>query len=223
MQITNRLIEVKSLHWLVKLLGTMCLVLLISNLSTICLLYVLLPLKEISPFLVQISPKSEQVITVKPLNLSVKSSHLLIEQFSRQYVELRETIDFHTEPDRWHKLSFFHNEELQISFHELMKINNKDSPLVKFQERGVNRDIHIIASSNLAPTSPNIWQIEWEALDCDVKKRQVINKQIFVSTITVDLLEQKVINDVKFINPIGFTVTNYTVSLKNIRRDNHEE
>ncbi len=222
MQIINKTDDVQTLWWMVKFTFVVSMVLLISNLATVSVVYYLLPLKEVKPYLLSIHPQSEQIVKIEAVQKSVSGYSLLMEQLARRYVMLREVIDLQTEFDRWTEIYLMTDEKNYRSFENTMRLENKESPLLKFQERQIKREVHILSSNNLAPTAPDIWQVEWEAIDNDAKTQITVNRQIFISTITAETRQQNIQLDSSLINPTGFTVINYSIALKRRKEDFNE-
>lgn len=194
-------------------LSTICAVVLGLTVITLsCLIIVLFPLKEVQPMLVTLKEKSEQIVRIEPIERNEKATTLLMETLSRQYVSLRETIDLQTEEMRWKHLSLMTGAQLNEEFLSLMKPENQDSPFKKRQEEQVTREIQILSSTSLAPSAPNIFQVEW--VSRDRHKGEIIGQGHWVSTLTVVLEPHEVSLEDQYINPIGFTVTHYTLAQK---------
>jgi len=188
--------------------------LLLSNLINLAVLYALLPLKEIRPYLIAVHPKSEQIVTIEPVNKGRLGFDILMEAMVRQYVLLRESIDFQTETVRWQKVYWFSEKSIYENFENLMKKENPDSPFKKFYDRGITRLVKIVSSQCFGSVAPNIWQVEWQARDTNLKSGKLISRTNYISTLTVSVMKQKVELNDRFINPLGFTVIEYSVSFK---------
>ena len=194
-------------------LSTICAVVLgFTVIALVCLIITLFPLKEVRPMLVTFKDKGDQIVRIEPIIRNEKATTLLMETLSRQYVTLRETIDLQTEDLRWKHLSLMTGPQLNEEFLSLMKPENQDSPFKKRQEEQVTREIQILSSTSLAPSAPNIFQVEW--ISHDRHKGQIIGQGHWVSTLTVSLEPQEVSIENQYINPIGFTVTHYTLAQK---------
>lgn len=194
-------------------LSTICAVVLgLVVIALVCLIIVLFPLKEVRPMLVTLKEKGEQVVRIEPITRNEKATTLLMETLSRQYVTLRETIDLQTEDVRWKQLSLMTGPQLNDEFMSLMKPENQDSPFKKRLDDNVTREVEILSSTSLAPSAPNIFQVEW--ISRDRHKGQVIGQGHWISTLTVSLEPHEVSLEDQYINPIGFTVTHYTLAQK---------
>lgn len=176
------------------------------------------PLKEKHYVFLKFSDKREQVVTVLPMYEESEGMELHQEGIVREYVNKRESIDLHTDGDRWASLYLFHDEEIETDFSDFVRADNPKSPLHQFREQNMMRKIIILSSRNLAPTAPDVYQVEWVAEDCSTlhdDNYKVLSRQEYVSTITIELQEQNKTLDDRLINPFGVTVINYTVAKKN--------
>lgn len=194
-------------------LSTICAVVLaLTSIALVCVIIALLPLKEIKPMLVTIKDKGDQIVRIEPIERNEKATTLLMETLSRHYVTLRETIDLQTEDVRWKHLSLMTGAELNHEFLESMTLENADSPFKKRQEQKVTREVQILSSTSLAPSAPNIFQVEW--ISRDRHQGQIIGQGYWISTLTVALEPHEIPIEDQYINPIGFTVTHYTIAQK---------
>lgn len=189
-----------------------CLVLLFSNLSLLGALWTLLPLKKIQPMLVTFKDQANQVVKIEPIEQTTPGWNFIMEAQAREYVELRETLDFHTESHRWQKVYWLSSPEVYEPFEQSMDPKKNHSAYTQFKERGVMRTVRILGVTHLAPLSPNVWQIEWESLDRD-QTGQVTTGH-WVSTLTAECREREMTLSDRHLNPAGFTVIHYTVRLK---------
>ncbi len=180
--------------------------------ALVVLLMAMFPLKQVQPMLVTIKDNGEQVVRIEPIDKNVKALEQLKETLARQYVQLRETFDLQTEPNRWRQMSLMSSEELSHDFQELMNPNTASSPFKKRAEEKTTRSVRILSSASLAPSAPDIYQVEWVSEDWH--KGQMIGREQWLTTMTVSLEERAFEYEDQYINPIGFTVNHYTVARK---------
>ena len=194
-------------------LTTLCAVILgLTTITLACLVVTLLPLKTVAPMLVTFKDKGEQIVRIEPLEHNVQGLQQLQETLARQYVTLRETFDLQTEQERWRHMALLSAEALSQTFQQLMNPSHHDSPYKKRLTEGTTRSVKIIASASLAPSAPNVYQVEWLAEDYHHGQR--LSQTRWLSTLTVSLEERAFDYNDQFINPLGFTVTHYTVAPK---------
>lgn len=206
--------EHQKLAWLCRVLMIYSSVVTFFVVVLIVSLMMVFPLKQPIPMLVTATSKSDQVVLIEPIQRNRKGVDLLLETLARQYVLLREPLDFQTESLRWSKLAYFSSVDLMRSFQKQMDSHNPQSPYVDFQRQGVVRQVNILSSASLAPSAPQVWQVEWESLDRDLNTNEVLARKVWVSTLTASCIEQETIFQDQYINPVGFTVSHYRVAEK---------
>lgn len=202
----------RTAQWVSHYAVGLAVVLGLVSLSLVGVIFYLLPLKEIRPYLVTTHSRSDQVIEIEPLHLSKKATTMLMDTLVRQYVMMREPIDFQSEPDRWDKVLKFSSDTLAKAFYELYKQENPQSPFIKFKKEDVTRSVIILSSTCLAPSAPDVWQVEWESID--KRGEEEIGRNRWVSTLTVHLSKRELSHDEQYINPVGMEVQAYVVSRK---------
>ena len=202
----------RTAKWLTHYAVTAALILGLVCMGLMGVIFALMPLREVRPFLVMTQDRSDQVIRIEPLVLSKKANHMLLDSMVRHYVLLREPIDLQSEPHRWGKVLKFSHEPLAKAFYDLYKQENPQSPFKKFKQEGITRSVVILSSASLAPSAPDVWQVEWDSID--KKDTQEIGRARWVSTLTISLSKQEISYEDQYLNPIGFEVTHYTVSKK---------
>ena len=214
MKTPSRLQEALVLFNVTKLLVLMLLVALVYCSFTTVALISLFPLKEVRPYLVGFSSKTEQVVNIEPLSVDGDGLSKLKEKMARQYVVSRESIDLHTDIKRWEKLVNFHDEDVEMDFSDKVNVDNTSSYYHSFRERKIIRKVRVLSSQCLAPTAPDVYLVEWEAKD--IQNGKVIGNKVWVSNLTIELLPKTFALGDELDNAIGFTVTEYTVNKKEI-------
>ena len=177
------------------------------NITLVFLVICLFPLKQVQPYLLALKDKGDQVVQIEPISLNTKGMDLLVEGLCRRYVSLRETLDGVGEQARWKDVAFWSSDELWQEFEQLMKPDNPKSPLKKHIDDKVVRSVSIKVSSQVAE---KVWQVEWEAIH--LHNGVEIERNRWVSTLFVEMRENTLKSEDKFLNPIGFTVIGYAVS-----------
>ncbi|MEY3182333.1 MAG: hypothetical protein RLZ35_318 [Pseudomonadota bacterium] len=206
--------EHQKLAWVCRLLmiyGSVATFLVVVLLVALMMVF---PLKQPLPMLVSAAAKSDQVVLIEPIQRNRKGVDLLLETLARQYVLLREPLDFQTESLRWSQLAYFSSNDLMRSFQQQMDSHNPKSPYMEFQRQGVIRQVNILSSASLSPSAPDIWQVEWESLDRDMQTNALLARKVWVSTLTASCIEQETVFKDQYLNPVGFTVSHYRVAAK---------
>jgi type IV secretion system protein VirB8 len=206
--------EHQKLAWLCRLLMIYASTVTFLVVVLIVALMMVFPLKQPLPMLVTAAAKSDQVVLIEPIQRNSKGVDLLLETLARQYVLLREPLDFQTESLRWSQLAYFSSNDLMRSFQQQMDSHNPKSPYMEFQRQSVIRQVTILSSASLSPSAPNVWQVEWESLDRDMQTNELLARKVWVSTLTASCIEQETIFKDQYLNPVGFTVSHYRVAAK---------
>jgi len=168
----------------------------------------LMPLKELRPFLVSAYNKDSQVVKVEPLEVNVNSMRKLIEIKCREFVVDLHTFDGQTEVIRLNRLHTMVDDPSVIEYLEnFLNTENQNSDAKKLKENNVTRSVSVKQVISLAPTAPNMWQVNWVLAETEKDGSQrFIN---CVSVITAEARERKMFAGEDDINPIGFTVVQY--------------
>ena len=210
----GRLIETghayRAFAWTSKLLGLGFLSSLLLNIVFAMLFMNLFPLKRVEPLLLTISPKSDQVVRIEPFENTTPGFDLMTETVAREYVKLRENIDFQTETMRWERVYWLSSNPVFEIFKNLM---NKEGAgaFEKRQLSNVTRSITVLSASTLS-NDPRIVQVEWQSSDS--QNGSELERKIWVSTLTIRYDASQVRFEDRYMNPLGFVVTGYGVSEK---------
>ncbi len=197
----------RKMEWVARASTLGMVIAILLNIALVLLVIQLFPLKETRPYLLVLKDKGDQVVQVEPVAFNTRGLDLLQEGLCRRYVSLRETLDGITEETRWKEIVFLSSEEIWHDFDAQMNPQNNASPLKKHREDKVTRAVVIKVSSMI---SKGVFQVEWESISAH--QGQEIERHRWVSTLQVELRPNTYQIDDQFINPIGFTVVNYTVS-----------
>lgn len=169
--------------------------------------------KKPENYLVSFDQAKNTFVRIKSINSDVSAMKNLMELQSRQYVKLRETIDLESENERFQEVVLMSNEDVADQFANLMSPKNKKSPLYKYKENNLVREVNIIHSFNMEPL-PNAWQVEWQQVIREKDTGVVVDKSEFVTKIAAVLEDKSISYDDRFINVNGFSVTQYLTSKK---------
>jgi type IV secretory pathway component VirB8 len=206
----------QAISWVALFSMAINFVLLLALMSLTAFLLTVWPLQKIEPMLVTFHEKSKELVTIEPINKGTHGIYVLMEGIARQYVLMRETIDLQSESIRWNALQKFMSSDLFATYAKAMSPENKDSPYLSFKKRGVTREVSVTNCMHLAPESPNTWLVEWQFKDIEQATGEVLASGQRLSKVVAELSKQTIANvgEEKYINPIGFTVVEYSVNFK---------
>jgi len=202
----------RSMSWLAHVAVVVGVVLCLTNIVSVATIIALLPLKEVKPMFLTVKNAHDQVVHVEPLGKTSQGYDLLMESLVRQYVMLREPVNLQSDVERWQQMARFSSDKVNQTFYAMMNKDNPKSPFEARRKEGVTRAVYLRSTTSLAPSAPNVWQVEWEAVD--IKDNQEIGRSVWQSTITAECQEKDVRLEDQYLNPVGFTVTHYNVAKK---------
>lgn len=168
-----------------------------------------IPLYRVEPFLLTFQNKEEQVYNLVPLNKNMTSAKNVTEVFVRQYVLMRSSFNRDTKEveARWMPGGAIQEMSAQTVYDDFVK-NTANRALELIRTRKMIRDVRIMTVNEL---SQGIWQVEYETRDMfpDSKTPEV---NYWTASLRVAYRHKTVKYKERLKNPIGFTVTNYSLS-----------
>ena len=217
----GRLIETghsyRAFAWVSRILGFGFLSSILLNIIFAVLFLNLFPLKRVEPLLLTISPKSDQVVRIEPFEAETQGFDVMTESLARDYVKMRETIDFQTETERWERVYWLSSPSVFETFKNMM--NKQGSGIYEKRQRdNVTRSLSMSSLSTLSK-NPRILQVEWQSTD--YQDGIEINRTRWISTLTIQYEPAGVRFEDRHMNPVGFVVVSYGVSQKNEEEGDH--
>lgn len=202
--------------WAARALGVACVVegLAIAFLASLVLS--LLPLKEVVPMFITTGESRDRVVRVEPFEIGMHGFDVLAETMARRYIELRETIDLQSEVRRWQEVANLSAADVFNEFRSFMGRENKSSPFEKMKAERITRAVEVKAVSLVYPPTPAeptaVYQVEFETVDSRLS--QEIERRRWVASLAVAFEPKSVRYEDRYLNPVGFTVTGYSVAKK---------
>ncbi len=195
-----------------KLLIAISGVLLALNVVQAVAIMQLIPLYRVVPFFVTWSDKSDQVVRVEPPTGNLKSLAILEEANVREYVTMRNTIT--DDPQRtvyqWGTIV-----RLMSSKPVYDQFLAETKPVYdSLKERRFTRSVSL---KSVLKIQSGYWQVEFDVIDRRIGSGLTDGgdeRRTFVAQLRAQNVEQSISYDNRFLNPLGFTVTAYTVASK---------
>jgi len=201
-------------EWLVKIVFVFCGVSWAVTLAVAAISVAVVQNWEPTPVFVRLGCSDDHYITFQPMSVGGDIRATVAEHLLAQYVEARESIDEHTEPERWKLVQALSSGDEAERFFSWMKIKNPDSPYKHFYEAKQNRDARTTRTSRLPGST---FQVEYVTKDYKRGTSDQVREQSWVATITVRYDAKRAKYDERFMNPFGVTVTDYTIGEKTKR------
>ncbi len=171
------------------------------------------PLKTIETKFVYFSDAREQVVSVDSRRISPDTRALIAEKLIRGYVVDRESINKVDDKLRYPRVDRFSSTMNFADFRKRMDPKNPDSPLRSYYENNMTREIHIEV---VTPTSykEGIYAVDFVAIDR--KGEQEVGRKILTAILQVKYQPIETRPEWAAENPIGLTVENYTIRVRDI-------
>jgi type IV secretory pathway component VirB8 len=176
------------------------------NVMLVGSLVAITPLKRVEPFLVSFSKKDQQVVRLEPFARGMPGYAAMTEFVVQEYVKMFQEII----PDEKETLARY-KDYLQSRTDPGLYQSFVGNELPKFAEarsKGVTRTVEV---KGITKISEGLYQVEFITRDFDRSGTEILNGEL-VATMRVTFLPQKVDFNARFVNPLGFTVQQYSVS-----------
>lgn len=168
------------------------------------------PLYKVVPFFVTFSDKSDQIVTISSPKANLTSLDVLDEANVREYVTMRNTVTFDPQDNvyRWGgRVKQMSTNDVYSYFMEEMK------PIYDvMQQKKFARSVNV---KSITRPSPGYWRVTIETVDKRIGSGLTDSgetRRNFVIDMRTTNLSQTVSYQNRFLNPIGFTVLNYSIS-----------
>ena len=198
----------KRYLWTARAFAIITAVSICCNVILILAIIQVIPLFRVEPYLLSFQAKEEQVYNIRPYATNLTENKYITEAFVRSYVLQRSTIvNDETEMEiRWLPGGVVQEMSSSAVYEEFIsKTANRAIDLVK--KRGLKRDINILTVNELGQ---GLWQVEYESRDMYPSS---ISPELNYWTASLRVMYRK--KSVKFNdrlnNPVGFTVTRYSL------------
>jgi type IV secretory pathway component VirB8 len=155
---------------------------------------------------VSFSKKDQQVVRLEPFARGMPGYAAMTEFVVQEYVKMFQEII----PDEKETLARY-KDYLQSRTDPGLYQSFVGNELAKFAEarsKGVSRTVEV---KGITKISEGLYQVEFVTRDFDRSGTEILNGEL-VATMRVTFLPQKVDFNARFVNPLGFTVQQYSVS-----------
>jgi type IV secretory pathway component VirB8 len=203
-------------QWNSRLLGVLLMASMILNLTLGFALAALSPLKEVRPFLVQMTEAKDVFANIRPIQEDPDAPRsglpFLTKELVANYVKYRHEIVRSEDimKLRWVRPGYV---SLMSSEEEYGKFLNSVSEIYKeMRKKDVTLEVSITAVNETVPLRS--YQVNFDTLGRS-NANEIVSKSSWIATMDVEYKQLVKVNhqDVR-LNPTGFTVTNYTISEK---------
>jgi type IV secretion system protein VirB8 len=168
------------------------------------------PLVRIQPMLLTVKNKSEQIVRVEPFERGTRGFEVMTETLVREYVETRNAIVENEEEMRfrWGGAGLIAHRSTPEEYLRFAKA--MESIYEELLDRKVTRAVDVKSVSKIAD---GYWQAEFVTTDYDELDEKILETR-WVASMTVSYLPREVSWEDRYMNPLGFTVTAYSMAMK---------
>lgn len=183
------------------------------NIVLVLAIYQVLPLYRVEPFLLTFQNRSEQVYNIQPIKDGLRNQKAITEVFVREYVLLRSSFDREI-PEmeaRWMPGGPVQEMSASNVYQDFLN-NTAKKALNVIRTRGLSREVKILSVNEL---TQGIWQVEYETRDMypDSEKPEV---NYWTASLNVGYRRKSVKYGDRLKNPVGFTVTRYSLTFNKV-------
>lgn len=198
----------KRYLWTARAFAVIVAISLCCNFILILAISQLLPLYRVEPFLLTFENKEEQVYDIQPLpNMADKKA--ITEVFVREYVLLRSAFSTNLQEMEARWLPGGPLQEMSSSaVYQAFVDKTARKALDVIREKGLIRDIRIMTVNELGR---GLWQVEYESRDM-YPDSSAPTIEYWTASLRVVYRKKVVKYGERLTNPIGFTVTRYSLS-----------
>lgn len=183
------------------------------NIVLILAIFQVLPLYRVEPFLLTFQNRSEQVYNIQPIREGLRNQKAITEVFVRQYVLLRSSFmrDSSEMEARWSADGPVKEMSSPKVYQDFLD-NTAKKALQVINSRGLSRDVKILSVNELAN---GIWQVEYETRDMYPESVQP-EVNYWTASLNVTYRKKSVKYGDRLKNPVGFTVTRYSLTFNKV-------
>lgn len=181
--------------------------------ASLCLLAVmmLLPLKSVEPFVIEVDKASGLVSVVKPLSDGgVSQNEAIIKYFIKTYITARESYLFDRYKQDYTVVQKMSNNKVAGEYHDWFHPSNDNSPLELYKAKG-RVDVKIRNLSFIDEDTVTV------PISRKVKVGTSTTESYDVITLSFQFMQTPQSESDRLINPLGFQVTAYRVDEQMMR------
>lgn len=183
------------------------------NIVLILAIFQVLPLYRVEPFLLTFQNRSEQVYNIQPIKDGLRNQKAITEIFVREYVLLRSSFsrDVPEMEARWSTDGPIKEMSSPKVYQDFLD-GTAQKALSVINSRGLSREVKILSVNEL---TNGIWQVEYETRDMypESTKPEV---NYWTASLNVSYRKKSVKYGDRLKNPVGFTVTRYSLSFNKV-------
>lgn len=189
------------------ILAAITLIALVATLISSYSVAQLTPLKSVQPFVIQVDDKSGLTQVVKPLtDKDIMSTQALKGYFVAKYVRARESYDEINYEDNFTSVRIMSDPIIFKEYQKFMAPDNETSPIVLFGRTG-QRVVDILSLTIVNDNAAQVRMI----IKPEGKPNKSLQPVNIIIWLTFEFVPMDLTEKERYINPVGFRVTSYTI------------
>jgi len=176
------------------------------------LLVSLMPMKEVRPFLVQVSDAGSVVAAIRPIQDTFEAKDILTEKLVHEYVINRHEILRSTAvmSERWSRDKYMGVTSTAPEYNRF--VGAMEGTLKQIRDKGAERRVQVLGVN--AVSLGKLYVVDFASRSYD-QRGTLIDERIYTASIEIDFRPLKdLTREQMLINPTGFTVVNYSLAEK---------
>jgi len=183
--------------------------------AVICILaavlFALFPLKEIQLGLVHFGSSDNKLAWIEPVREDVEGLDLFIENHSKQFIRLTQTIDGMTESERFQKAIWMASSRVWGAFQKERIDSNAIQDVIN---SGGSRSIKFHVAQKIESLQPGLSKYRVEFTQIDQRKGEIVKETVIEAILGIQLIKNEVKVSKRYLNPLGVTVVAFSMRIK---------
>jgi len=200
--------------WTARAFALVAMISICCNIVLFITILQLIPLYRVEPFLLTFHNKEEQVYNIVPLKGRMEDKKSITEAFVREYVLNRSSFDrdISEMEARWMPGGTVQEMSSSSIYHEFLEKTAKKA-LKVISTKGLTREVRILTVNEL---DSGLWQVEYETRDM-YPNSAAPEINYWTASLRIAYREKTVKYGERMKNPIGFTVTGYSLARRKVK------
>lgn len=204
----------KRYLWTARAFAVVTMISICCNIVLFITILQLIPLYRVEPFLLTFHNKEEQVYNIVPLKGRMEDKKSITEAFVREYVLNRSSFDSDiSEMEvRWLPGGTIQEMSSSSIYHDFLERTAKKA-LKVIATKGLTREVRILTVNEL---DSGLWQVEYETRDM-YPNSAAPEINYWTASLRIAYRAKTVKYGERMKNPVGFTVTGYSLARRKVR------
>lgn len=172
----------------------------------------LFPLKEIQLGLLRFDTPENQLVWVEPVRKDIDGLQTYIEEHTKRFIKLTQTIDGMTEGERFQEAIWMASEQVWQDFEKTRIENGAIQAVIN---EGGSRSIRIHVAQRIESLTRGVEKIRVEFTQTDQRKGKVVSQTRVEAIVGIVLAPNEVKVSQRYMNPLGVTVVAFSMRIKN--------